>query len=61
MPAKLVLAKAGSGHPGLYVFEVLSGFPPESIPAKAGAGMTKDAIHPRPKDGAFWHVFVKEK
>ncbi|MGD9034777.1 MAG: hypothetical protein PVH02_19070 [Desulfobacteraceae bacterium] len=20
--------------------------------------MTKDAIHPRPKDGAFWDVFV---
>jgi hypothetical protein len=28
---------------------VISGFPTEFIPAKAGTGMTKDAIHPRGK------------
>jgi hypothetical protein len=52
MPAKLVLAKAGSGHPVLYVFELFSGFPPEFIPAKAGTGMTKDATSiPSLRDG----------
>jgi hypothetical protein len=38
MPAKLVLAKAGSGHPGSKRFM-------EVIWIPASAGMTKDAIH----------------
>jgi hypothetical protein len=38
--------------------EVLS-FPPHPIPLPQGRGNQKDAIHPRAKHGAFWHVFVK--
>jgi hypothetical protein len=47
------------GHPGFNSPFVILGFPLEFIPAKAGAGMTKEAIHPSTKDGAFWHFSRK--
>jgi hypothetical protein len=40
IPVKLVLAKAGNGNPVFAICYMNHGFPPQFIPAKAGAGMT---------------------